>query len=108
MDRAEIERRWDGSAFVVWREYEAMPDVIGPGAEPEAVGWLQRALAELGLYAGAPTGRFDARTAQGVRALQLTRNLEPDGVVGPQTKMVLYDRLERYHVPRLSTEGGAG
>jgi general secretion pathway protein A len=107
MSLDEIEARWQGGAFVVWREFEPTPNVIGPGSDARAVTWVQEALAGLGLYAGTPTGRFDARTAQGVRTLQLTRQLDPDGAVGPQTKMVLYDMLDRYAVPRLS-EGRAG
>ena len=43
-----------------------------------------------------------------MKALQLTRQLEPDGAVGPRTKMVLYDLSERYPVPRLSQGGGRG
>ena len=41
--------------------------------------WLQSALVELGLYVGDPTGAWDERTGTGVRTLQLTRSLEPDG-----------------------------
>ncbi|MGH0035845.1 MAG: AAA family ATPase [Myxococcota bacterium] len=108
LDVAEIEARWDRRAFVVWREFAAVPEVIGPSSEPESVIWLQESLARLGLYAGAPSGRFDARTVEGVRTLQLTRQLEPDGAVGPRTKMVLYDLLDRYTVPRLAAGGTAG
>ncbi len=104
----EIEERWDRRAFVVWREFEVMPPVISRGSDDSAVRWVQDSLAGLGLYSGAPTGRYDERTSKGVKALQLTRQLDPDGAVGPRTKMVLYDMLDRYPVPRLSGGGGRG
>jgi len=108
LSTAEIEERWDGRAWVVWREFESMPDVIGRGSEVDAVRWVQQSLARLGLYSGRPSGRYDARTEQGVKTLQLTRQLEPDGAVGPRTKMVIYDLLDQYAVPRLNGHGSAG
>ncbi len=105
---AEMEHQWDGRAYVVWRDFEPTPSVLEPNASGESVVWLQGALAELGLYAGRPSGRFDEPTLNGVIALQSGRRLTPDGRVGPRTKMVLYDLLESYSVPRLVSREGSG
>ena len=83
--------------------------MLALGEQGHAVEWLQGALAELGYYAGQPSGRFDRSTFNGVRALQVAHRLEADGTVGPQTQMLLYHLLERYDVPRLEeSRGGAG
>jgi general secretion pathway protein A len=103
----ELMRHWDGAAYVPWRDFETLPPVLGPGAEGEPVAWLQRSLASLGHYPGAPSGRFDELTIGAVRALQQDRALQIDGTVGPETKIRLYQELDGYTVPRLGARGDA-
>jgi len=104
----EIDSLWNGEALIVWAPLEPIPDVLRLGHEGQEVVWLQQALRELGLYSGAPSGRFDASTARSVRVLQADALIEPSGDVGPRTQMVLYSKLPRYSVPRLQVIGGAG
>jgi hypothetical protein len=105
---AELVRaRWTGMAQVVWRDFEALPELVGPGQTGPAVDWLQRALAGLGFYAGDFSGLFDEQTQLGVVAFQRSQHLPADGVVGPLTKMALYDALGRYPEARLA-EGQPG
>ncbi len=98
---SELENRWQGEAYVVWRDFEALPAILSLGGRGPAVAWLQRALAELGHYQRAPSGDFDAATREAVIVFQSRHRLVPDGSVGPRTKMVLYDTLGRYGVPQL-------
>ncbi|MCG8590742.1 MAG: AAA family ATPase [Proteobacteria bacterium] len=97
----ELAEQWSGAAWVVWREFEAGPPVLSVGTRGPAVAWLQESLAHLGYYAGDVSGRFDLATLDSVRDLQASGGLVPDGAVGPRTKMLLYDRLDGYAVPRL-------
>ena len=99
---AALRDAWPGRALVVWRDFEVTPGLLELGESGEAVTWLQTALADLGYYKGDRSGYYDELTRDGVVAFQLVRRLEPDGTVGPRTKMALYDLLERYEVPRLS------
>jgi general secretion pathway protein A len=101
----QIEERWDGEAWVAWRDFEELPEVLRPPFSGAAVSWLQGALGRMGFYEGAPTGEFDAATIAGVRALQASLEVDVDGTVGPVTKVRLYERLGNYEVPRLRKRG---
>lgn len=101
----ELLQQWDGDAWVAWNDFEAFRPILAFGEQGHSVSWLQEALAELGYFEGEPTGLFDAATREGLRAFQREQRLLPDGMAGPRTRMVLYDRLDRYAVPRLT--GGA-
>jgi general secretion pathway protein A len=105
MPASELERRWQGEAFVVWRDWERLPALLQEGETGPGVRWLQQSLIDLGYLVGTPTGVFDAATREGVRNFQRGSGLEVDGSVGPRTKMRLYDALGRYRVPRLRGEG---
>jgi murein L,D-transpeptidase YcbB/YkuD len=98
----ELAARLTGDAFVAWRDFVSLPPVLRDGHAGTSVYWLQTTLAELGFYRTRPSGLFDDPTASAVRAFQESRGLEPDGQVGPNTKIGLYDALGDYRLPRLA------
>jgi general secretion pathway protein A len=106
----ELLQQWDGEAWVTWNDFESIRPVLAFGEQGHSVEWLQGALFELGYYEGAATGLFDRATRDGLRAFQRGQKLEADGMAGPRTRMVLYDLLDQYQVPRLvaETDGDAG
>jgi general secretion pathway protein A len=103
----ELLQQWDGEAWVVWNDFESIRPVLAFGEQGHSVSWLQAALAELGYYVGEPSGLFDRDTREGLRSFQRAQRLLPDGMAGPRTRMVLYQQLQRYAVPRLVVEPGA-
>jgi hypothetical protein len=101
----ELERQWRGGAWVVWNDFEDVRPVMGFGEKGSSVEWLQKSLAELGYYDGETSGLFDRSTFEGLRAFQQVRQLQVDGLAGPRTRMVLYDLLDGYQIPRLVERG---
>ena len=97
----ELEARWTGEAYAFWRDFEALPPVLRAGDAGSVIAWLQRALTRLGYYAQRTTGEFDSATRNAVSAFQAAQGLEPDGAVGPRTKIRLYEALDSYRVPAL-------
>lgn len=104
----DLAESWRGEAYVAWRDFEALPEVLRWGARGPGVAWLQRALADLGFLRRSPSGVFDDPTYYAVQAFQRQRELLPDGAVGPITKIALYDALPRYVVPRLAGSEESG
>ena len=104
----ELLNSWLGDAHLVWRDFEPLPEVIRPGEVGDDVAWLQQALTEAGFSPGSASGRFDAATEEAVRAFQADRHLNPDGAVGPLTKMALYRATGRYAVPHVALAARAG
>ncbi|MCP5069326.1 MAG: AAA family ATPase [bacterium] len=100
----ELLSHWTGEAYVPWRDFESLPQVVRPGAKGESVLWLQQALTSLGVLHGDATGRYDAATISGVRELQRKLELGVDGTVGPVTKIEIYRALPGYELPVLAYE----
>jgi putative peptidoglycan binding protein len=94
----------DGEVYAIWRDFEGLPDVLGPGATGAAVSWLQSALSELGFYTAPVHGRFDEATRDAVIRFQEQRGLASDGRVDARTQMRLYEALPRYLTPNLESE----
>ena len=85
--QSDLLRHLDGEVYALWRDFEALPDVIGLGASGDAVSWLQSALAELGFYTAEIQGRFDEATRDAVSRFQKHRGLQADGAVNARTLM---------------------
>ena len=100
---AEVEPFWDGAFVVLWRppsgEFPVRRGATGPAAD-----WLRRRMARMGgaslpVESGRP---YDQDLWEQVTAFQRARSLEPDGVVGRETAMVLRRAEWGGDVPRLS------
>jgi general secretion pathway protein A len=102
--QTDLLRHLDGEVYALWRDFEALPDVLGLGAHGDAVSWLQSALTELGFYTAEIQGRFDEATRDAVSLFQKDRGLRADGAVDARTQMNLYQALPRYTTPSLESD----
>jgi general secretion pathway protein A len=101
---SEIEKHWSGRGFLLWKDplnllMNGSP--ILPGAKGAHIKRLQGLLKEAGIYSKALTGVFDGETLSAVKAFQLSRGIEEDGIVGGQTLMILYRSIDHFKVPKL-------
>mgnify|MGYP005834574327 FL=1 len=102
----EIEKHWSGQGFLLWKDplnLMVNGSPILPGAKGAHIKQLQGLLKEAGIYSKALTGVYDRETLSAVKAFQLSKGIEEDGIVGGQTLMVLYRSIDRFKVPKLVT-----
>jgi len=100
MPAESLYRYWAGRTFFLWSNFQDIPSLEG-GAEGTAVRWLQERLTQLEyLRPGDPSGQFDQITENAVREFQADFDLEPNGLVGPETLIALYEALG-YGSPKL-------
>ena len=97
-----LDSLWTGNATIFWKDHGAMGDDLKDGAAGPGVLWLKNALTTLGFYHGPPTAEYDLNLHVSVAAFQAAHGLDPDGIVGEQTKMILYSLIDSYHSPRLT------
>jgi hypothetical protein len=96
-----LESFWYGTAHVLWRDVWGGRRYLAKGMKGEPIGRMQSSLKELGYYKQKPSGVFDEKTAAAVRAFQRAHFLDEDGILGPQTRIVLYQALQRFQMPAL-------
>jgi general secretion pathway protein A len=101
-----LESYWYGTAYVIWKDVWGGRRYLAKGMKGETVERLQSSLKDLGYYKRKPNGVFDGKTADAVRAFQKDHFLDEDGILGPQTRIVLFQTLQRFQMPML--EGAEG
>jgi general secretion pathway protein A len=92
--RDALEAHWLGEYLAVWRMPLRLDDSIRRGAIGAPVDWLQRQLSTFDTLPAAVDGPplYDAGLEARVRRVQAQFGLLPDGIVGPETQLVLTSR----------------
>ena len=87
--------------YIPWKDFMS-PDGPAPNRLPrDAIGALKNQLNEIG-YTQIDTGpSYDERTEEAVRQIQRKYGLEPDGIVGALTKIVLFNENQRLDIPHI-------
>ncbi len=102
---AEVEPFWDGAFVVLWRPPPgALP--VRLGARGPAADWLRERMRRAdGTGRPVEAGRpYDQALWKRVVAFQQARAIEPDGVVGQETAILLQGAARGSDEPRLSAE----
>jgi len=102
-----IAEQWSGHYTLLWRMPPVASKNLHPGDRGPDVEWLGKQLAQLHGKA-ADTAKdqvFDEVMMRQVKQFQLAQGLIPDGVVGPQTMMLLSGAAD-LKAPKLNLEQG--
>ncbi len=103
---AQLAALWRGELVTFWRQTDRLAPGLAPGASGPAVAALHQALAQA---AGTPDAVvparpvYDSALRQRVAEFQLAAGLNPDGLTGPTTFMLL-NRALAVDEPRLARE----
>ena len=97
-----LRTRWNGTAYVLWKDHLGIRNIIRLDTTGESVMTLKLLLHNIG-FDHIPLNRvFDADAQMAVRAIQVKYGLIPDGIVGPMTKIALYNELDTFKMPSLT------
>jgi general secretion pathway protein A len=103
----DVERLWTGIAYVPWTnffEYEGVTPISGG---EQGVLALKELLEKIG-YDHLPSGPvYDPETESLIKDIQKRYDIPVDGLVGPLTKMVLYNELTGLGIPHILENGAA-
>jgi general secretion pathway protein A len=101
----DFDAAWTHSAWVIWRNVDALPVDPNRDLSPLVVTTLALRLQKLGLLGTPlPTGNSE-RFQQAVRRFQESMGLAPDGIVGPRTTLALSRVVGGRFGPSLASNG---
>jgi len=101
---ADLRAGFSGKAFVFWKNFWHLQGTISTSAPPQTVLLLKMYLAEIGFPEIDPAPVYDAQTRSIISRLQARHGLLSDGLVGAQTKIILYNDNNTLKIPFLCYE----
>ncbi len=99
---ASLEGRWNGVAHIFWKDYFNYTGVIPISSPGEVILSLKVYLKSKGFTIEAMTAAYDTTTRLAVETIQARNGLNVDGLVGPMTKIALYNEDPSLNGPRLA------
>ena len=101
---SELEKYWSGRSYLPWKNVQNLPLVSRLGDSGESVRSLKILLQKAGFYQGELTLLFDDEMLASVKRFQAAQGIEPDGVVGGRTLLLLYRAGGVVKVPTLEVK----
>jgi len=102
-----LTEHWFGKAYLFWKDFENVGAPLAVGSVGQQVRRLYLLLSQAPgmntrLTAIPRPDTYSRQTEEIVAQFQKSKRLTPDGVVGPQTMITLYNAVSRYPRPSLS------
>jgi len=101
----DIKDHWTGIAYVPWKDFYGCTGEIPTYAPEASVKALKLLLKDIGYPDLEINPVYDDTTKQAVVDIQKKNGLPADGVVGPFTKIVLYNEQKRIKIPHIRGDG---
>ena len=102
VDRRTLQQFWSGEAHIVWKNFLGLEGPIKKQSRAESVQTLKVLLHDLAYLDDINSAGYDAYTIQIVKDIQAKNGLNADGIVGPLTKIALYNENNAFATPSLS------
>jgi general secretion pathway protein A len=97
----DVEFYWSGTAYIPWKNFFGYSGSIPKSAPEEAVVTLKMILQDIGFKELEVNSVYDERTQEAVEEIQEKHGVTVDGVVGPLTKIILYNEMKSLTIPHL-------
>ncbi len=102
---SDIEKHWSGQGYLLWKDHLNLLMRMPPEKKEDQIKQLQGLLKEAGTYSGPLTGVYGGNTFSAVKNFQSIQGIEEDGLLNPQTLILLYRSSGRFEAPRLDMAG---
>jgi hypothetical protein len=104
VDRDQLTSYWSRVAYVAWKDFLNLPAILSPQNSGDAVLTLKLFMQDIGYKDIEITAIYDERTMKVVKQIQRKFGIRTDGIVGPMTKIALYNEKVSLNIPRLVEE----
>ncbi len=98
----EFKSYWSGVAYIPWRNHLALTGNIPTDAPKYSVIALKMLLNDIGFNDVKINSFYDEKTIESVKEVQKRHGIAVDGIVGPLTKIVLYNEKKSLAIPHLT------
>ena len=101
-EQAELRSLWSGVAYVPWKNFLNYTGNIPLNSPRDSIIALKMLIHDLGFSHIVINPFYDAQTKDVIKKIQEKHGLAPDGIVGPLTKIVLYNEKKSLKIPHIA------
>ena len=98
----EIRKYWLGRSYILWENIFSYKGIIPITSPQESIVALKMHLLDMGYDKIKIDPVYDDQTRAAVKKIQAKYGLKADGLVGPLTKIVLYNEKKSLKIPHIT------
>lgn len=102
VESTELEPYWSGRAYILWKHFYDYRGTIPMDAPGDSIVALKMLMKDIGYKEIELSPVYDERTREAVKEIQRRHGLLDDGIVGPLTKIAIYNENKSLKIPRLT------
>ncbi|MBU4317301.1 MAG: AAA family ATPase [Proteobacteria bacterium] len=99
---ADLKKIMGETAYIPWKNFYGYDGIIPGSAPADTVLTLKMHLRDMGFSEIEINGVYDYTTRKVIQTLQRKYQIQPDGLVGPLTKIALYNETPSLNMPHIS------
>ncbi len=100
-NRESLEIYWTSVAYITWKNFLSYSGIIPSSSTRDSTITLKLHLRDIGFDDIEISPVYDKKTRQAVKEIQMRNGIAPDGVVGPLTKIILYNEKKYLQIPHI-------
>ena len=100
-DAEALEARCSNTMYVVWKDFYALGSELLTDTSTDSIVTLKTLLSDAGFNQIEISPVYDEVTENIVRKIQGEHGIEIDGIVGPFTKIALYNQVQSLNIPHI-------
>ncbi len=97
----DLEQYWTGMVYIPWKNFSNYAGVAPITSPADTILALKKHLKAVGFEKITDNSEYDAFTRGAIQTIQKKNGLKPDGLVGPMTKIILYNQSKSWKIPHL-------
>ena len=97
----EMKSYWSGTAYILWKNFLNYAGIIPTNAPRDSIITLKMLMQDIGFSEIKISPVYDKPTMNAVKVIQERHGLRVDGIVGPLTKIVLYNEKKSLKIPHI-------
>ena len=99
---SDLETYWSGVAYIPWKNFFSLTGTIPLNSPNDSIITLKMLLQDIGFNEVEISPDYDEQTQQAVKEIQKKHGIKVDALVGPLTKMVLYNEKKSLGIPHIT------
>jgi general secretion pathway protein A len=101
IDSKDLEFHWSREAYIPWKNFLSLTGTIPLNASMDSIVTLKMLIRDIGFNEIEISPVYDQRTRLAVKQIQEKNGINVDALVGPLTKIVLYNENKTLQIPHI-------
>jgi general secretion pathway protein A len=101
VETKQLQELYSGTAYIPWKNFYDYRGMLPINSSKETIVTLKMHIRDIGYDDIEINPEYDEKTKETIKNIQEKHGLPKDGLIGPLTKIILYNEVKRLNIPHI-------